>query len=192
MMSLVNTKYHNSTKFCRQLFKFWEFELKTTELSMSTFFFIVVWFEPTCVLKATKPFLMNCQHLITMTSPNLLELRSMHHSLTNMDMSTRQSAGNKWHLYVACQSQALYWLLDNACVCGGNHIHACSLDCNMENESHSDNTSGLSLSPQGLALWWWVMYTVPISTSLGAKSGIRKFEGFRFVDFMNLVPICEN
>ncbi|KAL9961537.1 hypothetical protein ACROYT_G030495 [Oculina patagonica] len=38
---------------------------------------IPVWFEPTCIMKAEKPFLSDAWHSITYVSPNLKELRTM-------------------------------------------------------------------------------------------------------------------
>ena len=47
----------------------------------SELFFIVVWFDPTCVTKCTAAIQADVIHLIKYVSPNLSELNSMYEAL---------------------------------------------------------------------------------------------------------------
>ena len=54
---------------------------------------IVVWFEPTCVEKAVKPWQAAVLDFVTYSSPNLVELRSMYHSITSNEVPSSSTLG---------------------------------------------------------------------------------------------------
>ena len=55
--------------------------------------YIVVWFEPTCVEKAVKPWQAAVLDFVTYSSPNLVELRSMYHSITSNEVPSSSTLG---------------------------------------------------------------------------------------------------
>ena len=50
--------------------------------------FFLVWYEPTCIEKATKPFSLIKKYNISYASPNLNELKSIYSTITHDNVST--------------------------------------------------------------------------------------------------------
>ena len=67
-------------------------------------FLLLVWFEPTCVMKSRKPFQLGCHGRVSVATPNLLELRHMHSSLTGCAGNTAkpQEGDEDFPQYVMC------------------------------------------------------------------------------------------
>ena len=65
-------------------------------INHSYFVFMTVWFEPTCLMKAEKPFLSDAWHNITYISPNIKELRSIDSTLMKQQQEqSRNLSGNE-------------------------------------------------------------------------------------------------
>lgn len=76
------------------------FDINVPSQSLSFHLFILlflVWFEPTCVKKSTRPMdLDGIIDKIKFTSPNLLELHAMHNKLVEEEKKAPPLHGNKW------------------------------------------------------------------------------------------------